>query len=219
MSADIVGRRYGRLTVTSQAESDARGRSKWNCKCDCGGTSCVMRENLTSGRTTSCGCYHRERLSEVTRARNLTHGQTASSEHWVWGNMIQRCTNPNNHGYSDYGGRGIEVCDRWRNSFEAFAEDMGPRPTPQHSIERVDVNGPYSPANCRWATADAQSNNKRNSVRLDYHGQVVTPAQLSRMCGISEPALRSRLKRGLSVEEAVEKGPTPMDRRKKMQHE
>lgn len=113
-----------------------------------------------------------------------------------------RCRNPNNPRWHQYGGRGIKVCDRWE-SFEAFYEDVGPRPTPEHSLDRIDNDGDYAPENCRWATRDEQNTNKRCNVRVPYNGAHLTIAELSKEVGVPYALLHKRIWRGWSVERAV----------------
>lgn len=158
---DLTGKRFGRLTVVKRVESDKHGNSKFKCLCDCGKERVVYRNALATGKTVSCGCYN----SQVTKARSTIHGYTSGGkktpEYIAITNIIARCTNPKNPEYERYGGRGIKVCERWRENPCLFVEDMGLKPSKRHSIERVDVNGDYEPSNCIWATPLEQSRNQR----------------------------------------------------------
>lgn len=153
-----IGQRYGRLVVTGEVYAPPKGKSAgrwdWICKCDCGTEFQVRKGAVKSGHTSSCGCYHSDRIAE----KNHRHGQARTYLYWAWQGMFQRCYNPKATWYPDYGGRGITVCDEWRD-FERFAADMGERPTPMHSLDRRDNDAGYSPGNCRWATRRQQMNN------------------------------------------------------------
>jgi len=154
----IDGLRFGRLVVRSPSRHNGlRSRPRWICECDCGGLVAVDCASLTSGHTASCGCLKAERVGAMRR----THGNSQRPEYNVWVLMRARCAD-----VSDpiYGGRGIAVCERWRDSFQLFLEDMGPRPTPKHTIDRIDNDRGYEPGNCRWATRAAQSRNRRATV-------------------------------------------------------
>jgi hypothetical protein len=166
--SEILGgeTRFGRLTVLREAEK--RGRKRLAvCRCDCGEQTEVFTFCLTKGTTTSCGCLHRERAAARAAklgSSNSRHGESAAlmtPEYRAWRSMRQRCGSPTHDAYANYGGRGIFVCDRWEASFEAFLADMGRRPSPSHSLDREDNDGPYSPGNCRWATQSQQNGNRR----------------------------------------------------------
>lgn len=203
MICDITNQRFGRLVAISRRSvvtDKGRQRSLWFCRCDCGGSTEVDLGNLRNGHVKSCGCLAKEHARQL----NLTHGLSHTPEFGVWSNMIQRCTNPNNQAAHNYGLRGISVCPRWMDSFEAFYVDMGPRPSDQHSIERRDVDGNYEPSNCYWATADIQASNRRNALRVTYRGRSVTLMELSKESGVPYGKLLDRIQRyGYTAEEAV----------------
>lgn len=131
-----------------------------------------------------------------------THGMSDSSTFFIWNQMKDRCNNPDNHAFPNYGGRGISVCREWGESFSSFLADMGHRPTGM-SIERIDNNGNYEPSNCRWATRIQQNNNRRNNRKVTAFGRTLTLAEWSRETGVNYSALRSRLDRGWPVETAL----------------
>lgn len=161
---DMTGLTFGKLTVIAIGEGTGR-HTYWDCLCQCGKKSTVSGDQLRSGKTTSCGC----RRAEANKETRMTHGHTAedkkSPEYESWAGMNKRCHNPNNHAYANYGGRGIEVCPEWRDSFEAFLDHVGMKPSPKHSIDRINNDGNYEPGNVRWATAKQQANNRRTNVR------------------------------------------------------
>lgn len=168
---NLLGRRFGRLLVTEEMPSETTGSAKrkrciWKCVCDCGNIVNKKSEKLLQG-TMSCGCLHSESTSKI----NSKHGMYQTDEHRAWRHMKNRCFNPNDRVYVNYGGRGITVCDRWKDSFENFYADMGNRPSKLHSIDRIDVNGNYEPANCRWATIKEQARNKRGTFYAEYNGE------------------------------------------------
>jgi hypothetical protein len=202
MTLKLTNQKFGRLTVISKDPiRSLSGSVRWNCICDCGKAIIVVGNNLTSGNTNSCGCLKIE--------IHTTHGMANSPEYKTWAGIIQRCTNSNEEQYSDYGGRGITVCDRWLNSFEAFYRDMGPRPSPDHSIDRKENDKGYYKDNCRWATRAEQDNNKRNNVYYEYKNNQYTIPQLLELPevkanGISIYVLSGRIRNlNWSVEQAI----------------
>lgn len=200
---DMIGKTFGRLTVTG-FDGISKGRNAlWRCTCSCGTSEVVVRgSSLRSGNCRSCGCLNREAATAQGHA-SRTHGQTGTPLHRRWQGMLTRCHNPNDKRYADYGGRGITVCPEWRESFEAFARDMGPGYAEGMTLDRVDVDGPYSPENCRWATQKEQQNNRRNNRLLTFCGQTKTLAEWCEFLGLRYSTVWHRLKSGWSVERAL----------------
>lgn len=198
--ADLVGEVFGRLTVIELKEI-RNEKAYWLCKCECGNPVFVPTYRLRNGNTQSCGCLQKERTSKA----KIVHGQAQSPEYSSWTNMKDRCLNPKNIGYGDYGGRGIKVCKRWRKSFEEFFKDMGPRPTLKHTLDRKDPDGNYEPNNCRWATPEEQGNNKRNTRRFEYRGDFLTISQLARKYNKDPKLVLERMNKGWNLEKALNK--------------
>lgn len=185
---NLIGRRYGRLVVTEYVDTTKRRKCRWLCKCDCAAIKIVQGSNLNSGHTQTCGCSWREAKIK----RNTTHGQSHTPTYRTWAGVIKRCSNPRDKSWSNYGGRGIKVCERW-NKFENFLADMGERPA-GHSIDRIDADGHYESSNCKWSTAKEQSRNRRDRKRYIYNGESLLLAEWSERTGISISSLWSRLK-------------------------
>jgi hypothetical protein len=206
---DIVGKRFGKLVVVERAGSEridaGRHRALWRCVCDCGGERITPAYALTWGRTTSCGCnrYNRQSREQHGHSGYALKGVKPSPTYTAWRSMRVRCTEPTVRSYQRYGGRGITVCDRWLK-FENFLADMGERPSSEHSLDRIDNDGPYDPANCRWATRIEQATNRAVVRRLEYRGKIYSLAALARFARSSEEVLRSRLKAGWTIAQAVE---------------
>ncbi len=194
----LIGKQFGRYTVISITQK--RGRQHCNCRCICGNESVVDPYHLKHGNALSCGCLK----SEITAARNTTHGLVRVPEYKVWRAIKDRCLNPKDKRHADYGGRGIVICERWRNSFENFYADMGQRPSPTHSIDRINNDGNYEPSNCRWATRSEQAHNTRVSRTVEYQGQSHNLTALARMLGLNPGTFHYFIiKHGLSVEETI----------------
>lgn len=142
-------------------------------------------------------------MRERARQRSTTHGSTGSPEYVAWGNMIQRCENPNHPCFDHYGGRDIRVCTRWRKSFAAFLEDIGPRPSPAHEIDRIDNDGHYEPENVRWATRRQQMRNMRRNRPLTCGGETRSVAGWAEHLGLNYSTLGNRLAKGWSTPSAL----------------
>jgi len=195
----LAGRRFNRLLVLedlpSRRTKGGHNIARVRCKCDCGNTTEVDAANVTTQRQVSCGCWKDSRPGTRTR-----HGEARSGsitpEYRCWTHLISRCTNPNNKAWKHYGGRGITVCKRWGNSFEAFLEDMGRRPSSCNSIDRIDNEKGYRASNCRWSNPKEQSNNSRRNLRVTHKGRTMNIAQWARETGIHPATLYRRYHAG-----------------------
>lgn len=206
---DLPGQRFGRLTIVKRAYvNDAFAGARWLCRCDCGGETITRGGNLHSGKTRSCGCLQREVASKLGKTKpGLLHGDSASNltpEYRAWNAMLNRCRNSKVPSYPEYGGRGIKVCDRWRESYPNFLFDMGRRPSPSHSLDRKDNNGNYEPSNCRWATRLEQDFNKRCTKMIKYRGETITALDAARISGLGIKTINRRIRRGWSAADAIE---------------
>ncbi len=195
---DITGNRFGLLTAISRDFSRREKGQYWIFKCDCGESKSIRSSYVVTGVRKNCGCVARQASRE-----RIKHGMYLSPEFSCWQSMKHRCSNHNNASYAAYGGRGISVCARWENSFESFYEDMGPRPSSKHSIERIDNDSGYEPKNCRWATKSEQASNRRNTRHFAYNGKSLTIAQWAKQTGVPDATTRSRISRGWTAKEVL----------------
>jgi hypothetical protein len=198
---NLSGCRFGRLLVLGKSAKRAKGMSLWECLCDCGEHRSVGSVGLKKGYIRSCGCLRRELASGPHPNRRKADAVVRHPLYWIWMDMKQRCDNPHNSRFHRYGGCGITVCDRWRNDFRKFAEDMGQKPSPAHSIERINSEGNYEPANCRWATWEEQLSNRslrpRKLTRIlaqEMRGEIgLSRKQLAQKYGVSKRTVCSVL--------------------------
>lgn len=184
---DLTGKTFGSWTVIKRAPNAACGRSMWECKCVCGEVRAVMSSHLVAGRTKSCGCQR----PTGTASPRFKHGLSGSSTHNIWMQMHGRCK-PTAADAHLYYNKGIQVCERW-NDFENFFCDMGPRPSPRHSIGRIDGNAGYEPGNCRWETAKQQANNTSRNKFIVFNGKSLTLAQWAELLGMPYSKLKWRV--------------------------
>ena len=204
------GDRFGRLVVIRQVDDyitqSGKKYPRILCKCDCGNEKIIDKRNLLKGFTQSCGCLRNERIS----AANKTHGDTDSRLYNVWSAMKRRCYNETVPEYKNYGGRGISMCDDWKDNYSSFKEwaystgydDKAPRG--QCTIDRIDVNGNYCPENCRWATVKEQMSNTRKNHQETYRGETHTIAEWGDILQIDPQKIRTRMQYGWSFQDAVE---------------
>ena len=189
---NLAGQRFGRLTALERAGRDKHGKALWHCSCDCGGALIVRASSLKSGATSSCGCKHRP------------HGGHGTRLYSIWRGMKERCGRRSHSFYEYYGGRGITVCEEWARSFEAFREwALASGYRDGLTIDRKENDGDYCPENCRWATMEEQGNNRSNTLRVSYNGELHTITELSKKTGIKYSTLYMRLYNGWSVEKAL----------------
>lgn len=202
----LVGQVFGHLTVLRDVDPKA-GTRQWRslCQCACGNSVQITVPNnaLKSGNTRSCGCFQKARqLQGVTRHGHTRHGKACSRTYQSWKDMLRRCNVPGTTNYDNYGGRGIRVCEAWRQ-FETFLVDMGQCPDGL-TIERIDSNGHYEPGNCRWATPKEQARNKCTNHVVTYKGVTACLKDVCKAFGLPYERVKSRLRRGCSVELAFD---------------
>lgn len=194
---------FGRLTVLFYAGRIGRMHA-FHCRCVCGNEKTVIGTSLSNGATESCGCLQRERAKEFA----TVHGMVDRPEYVVWQGMIARCTYPKNKFWKTYGGAGVTVCERWRKSFADFFQDMGPRPSPKHSLDRFpNQNGNYEPGNVRWATPEEQAHNRTDNTNFTVGDETKTISEWSRILRVSRITLNRRMKRCCTEQEFVAPAP------------
>jgi hypothetical protein len=206
---DITGQQFGRLTVIERMPPGYRKPKLvfWRCRCVCGNEPVIVYSSLASGYSKSCGCLRKD----IYRKNFRTHGMSNTVIFSIWRNMLSRCGNPNVPHYERYGGRGIKVCERWL-TFVNFLADMGERPSPEHSLDRINNDGNYEPGNVRWATIGQQAINRRKRsvhkhgkplLQITIGEETLSVADWSHKTGIDKGTLLSRIRRGWSPERAI----------------
>lgn len=188
---DLIGQRFNRLLVVEKIGT-INQKVMWKCKCDCGNFVNVHTSNLRSNRVKSCGCYKLDKLVK----RSTKHNQRHTRLYEVWKSLKQRCLNSNSNAYKNYGGRGITICEEWKNDFQLFYDwSMKNGYKKGLTIDRINNNDSYKPNNCRWVTRQAQANNTRTNRYIEYNGIIHTISEWSRILNISYSKLRYHLQK------------------------
>lgn len=172
---NISGQKFGMLYAIKLDSRDRHNRERWLFKCDCGKEKVIEKSSVKTGHTKSCGCWQIENNKVI----GITHNKSKTREFKIWLGIKKRCLNKKHSTYKNYGGRGIKICDRWKDSFENFLADIGSAPSELYSIDRIDNNGNYEPSNCKWVTRKEQNNNTRRNRIFSYEGNNYT---LSNLC-------------------------------------
>lgn len=196
---DRTGKRFGMLVVIRRDPAQRGKDVRWVCQCDCGKIVSVIGRHIKTAESTNCGCENNKR----TGSRFRTHGQSNTMLYSIWRNMLNRCYYKRHKQYSDYGGRGITVCDRWKTNFATFAIDMGSPPSSRHTIERKDNMTGYCPSNCEWATRTAQGRNKRTNRLIEFNGKTQCISAWAEQIGLPVHTIHSRLRYGWDIARAL----------------
>jgi hypothetical protein len=209
---DLTGKRFGRLFVIKRVGSNKFNKSIWLCKCDCGNEKIITGTLLRIGETTSCGCFNRERLIETSKEANTTHGKRYTTLYHIWRGIKLRCLNEKNPNYKYYGSRGIKICDEWKDNFQAFYnwsidngynEEKLPSGRNKLTIDRIDIDGDYTPSNCRFITYKQQNRNRRNNKRITYNNQTLTLVEWCEILNLPYDRVQQRIYKGMSFEKAM----------------
>ncbi len=197
---NMIGCKFGRLTVIERVSKNGRGYYK--CKCECGNEITTRADQLKNGRTKSCGCYNSDKAKSGDARR--THGQHGTRLYRIWQGMHGRCYIISHPAYKYYGERGISICDDWKNDFQSFYDwALSNGYSDSLTIDRINVNGNYEPLNCRWVTRKRQMNNTRNNHFINYNGEIHTIAEWSTITGISATKISWRLAHKWKIEKAL----------------
>jgi len=199
---NLTGKKFARLHVLRPTHRINK-HIQWECRCECGNLTSVGSQDLREGHIKSCGCFKRD------TPNRKTHGASKTTTYNSFISMHQRCGSWGNCQDPDYISRGISVCERWRE-FAVFLADMGKKPSPEHSIDRIDNDGDYCPENCRWATRTEQARNRRSNRFIAHNGETLCIADWADKLGISRRTLNTRLNRGWSESKTLD---TPVRKR------
>jgi hypothetical protein len=198
---DITGKKFQALTAIKFSHKHTKWLSSfWLFQCECGKQKILQKSKVICGHIVSCGCGAKNKK----RTGNPTHNLSKTQMYILWKGMRQRCNNPKNPKYPNYGGRGIKICDRW-DDFRNYLNDMGERPSPKHSIDRIDNNGDYTPENCRWATNTQQTRNQRSNIKITLNGDSKCLSEWAEINNLSESCVRARIIRGWNPSDAITK--------------
>lgn len=202
---DLTGKTLGQLTVLSFAGYSGKSRStSWYCKCQCGTERTFYSGNIRRSKNANCGCVSRKLfVAFSTKHGCSSKGGKRTPEYTSWKSMRSRCLNPKDPAYNRYGGRGIKVHPQWINSFETFLSDMGEKPTPKHTLDRIKNNSDYTPENCRWATYSQQARNTRSNNLITFGGKTQCLKGWSEEVGLKPDTIWRRLKRGWTIEKSL----------------
>lgn len=191
----MIGLKFGKLTVVGFDHRDSKN-AFWSCICECGKKTVAVQGQLKRGQRVSCGCTR-------NRKANIASGKERKTSTFIsWQSMMLRCNNTNAPDYPRYGGRGITVCEAWKNSYEQFKKDMGERPIGK-TLDRIDNNGNYCPCNCKWSTAKEQQNNKRSNVFHEVFGRRLSPEEIMKTYGITSKKFYYWIKKGRTAQEVI----------------
>lgn len=190
---DIIGKRFGRLTVLRYTHSNSNKKRCYECQCDCGSILNTVGASLIKGDTTSCGCFQKECITKIQTTHGLVNVHKKEYESWC--RMKARCLNPKNKDFHHYGGRGIKIAPEWINDFGQFYKDMGPRPE-GFTLERLRNDGNYEPGNVTWADRQTQSNNTRQNVNIFFNGKTLNMTQWAEELGVSRGIIKRRFING-----------------------
>ena len=202
---DLTGQRFGRLVAIECVGRTNNGNAKWLCKCDCGNEAEIASYLLRKGITQSCGCIKREQNEEMFTTHGESKGSKRTRLYRIWSGIKTRCYNTNQaYAFGKYGAKGIEMCQEWRNSYEAFRDwSLSNGYADGLTIDRIDPRGNYEPSNCRWITQQEQQNNRTNNHLITYNGETHTIAEWGRLMNFSKAVIPHRLARGWSIEKIM----------------